>query len=216
MTRRLLLLVCCVMFVAGWTAQTPTKKSAAAPAAAKPFSIPPRACGNKDASVVVEVYTDFECPHCAILYRETLKPMMKDYCTSGKIYFIHRDFPLPGHRFSREASRWVLAAATIGKNEQLTEQLFLTQPTWQPMGNIEQAAAGVLSAAEIAKVKQVMAAHKDEIEAEIDHDVTLGKQANLDQTPTTVIKRHGLATSQTAGGIPYSRLKIALDSLIDK
>src|SRR5271166_5645726 len=101
MTRRLTLLVCCLMLVTGWNAQTPAKKTAAAPAA-KPFSIPPRACGNKNASVVVEVYTDFECPHCAILYRETLKPMMKDYCTTGKIYFIHRDFPLPGHRFSRE------------------------------------------------------------------------------------------------------------------
>jgi protein-disulfide isomerase len=213
MTKRIPLLICCVMLALGLTAQTPAKKTAAA---SKPFSIPPRACGNPDASVVVEVYTDFECPHCRLLYMETLKPMMHDYCTSGKIYFIHRDFPLPGHKFSRDATRWVLAAATIGKNEQLTEQLFVNQGMWAPNGNIEQVAASFMSAADVAKIKQVMAAHKDAIEAEIDHDVALGKQINLNETPTTVIKRNGLATSQTAGGIPYARLKMALDSLIGR
>jgi protein-disulfide isomerase len=212
MIKRFPLLLCCLMLLLDVQAQTPAKKSAAA---AKPFSIPPRACGNKDAAVVVEVYTDFECPHCRLLYMDTLKPMMHDYCATGKIYFIHRDFPLPNHRFSREASRWVLAAATIGKSEQLTEQLFATQPVWSPNGNIEQVATSFLGAADVAKIKQVMAAHKDEIEAEIDHDLALGKQINLGETPTTVIKRRGLATSQTAGGIPYPRLKMALDSLIE-
>jgi protein-disulfide isomerase len=216
MTKRIpLLLLSCLLVVSGLSAQTPAKKTAA-PAAAKPFSIPPRACGNKNASVVVEVYTDFECPHCAIMYRETLKEMMKDYCTSGKIYFIHREFPLPNHRFSREASRWVLAAATIGKNEQLAEQLFANQATWAATGNIEALVTSSLGAADAAKIKQVMAAHKDEIEAEIDRDVSEGHKIMLNETPTTVIKRHGLATSQTAGGIPYTRLKMALDSLIDK
>jgi protein-disulfide isomerase len=213
MIKRLLILLCCLLLALGLHAQAPAKKTAAA---SKPFSIPPRACGDKNAAVVVEVYTDFECPHCRILYMETLKPMMHDYCTSGKIYFIHRDFPLPGHKFSREATRWVLAAATIGKNEQLTEQLFLNQPAWSPSGNIEQVVISALGPADAAKIKQVMAAHKDEIEAEIDHDVALGKQITLNETPTTVIKRNGLATSQTAGGIPYPRLKMALDSLIGK
>jgi len=214
MTKRLPLLVCCLMLALGLPAQTPAKKTVAA--ASKPFSIPLRACGNKDASVVVEVYTDFECPHCRLYYMDALKQMMKDYCTSGKIYFIHREFPFAQHRFSREATRWVLAAATIGKNEQLTEQLFVNQAVWSQTGNIEALAASFLSAADVAKIKQVMAAHKDLIEEEIDHDLALGKQANLSETPTTVIKRNGLATSQTAGGIPYQRLKMALDSLIDR
>jgi protein-disulfide isomerase len=216
MTRRIPLLLCCLILVSGLSARALNAQSPAKKTAAKPFSIPPRACGNKDASVVVEVYTDFECPHCRVLYMETLKPMMKDYCTSGKIYFMHRDFPLPGHRFSREATRWVLAAATIGKNEELTEQLFVNQATWSQTGNIEMLAASFLSATDVAKIKQVMAAHKDEIEAEIDRDAAEGRKIALSETPTTVIKRHGLATSQTAGWIPYTRMKIALDSLIDK
>ncbi len=217
MTRRLPPPLCClilIFFLATGLAGQARAKKPAAPAAAKPFSIPLRAVGNKNAAVVVEVFTDFECPHCRLLYMEALKPMMKDYCASGKIYLIHREFPLPNHVFSREASRWVLAAATIGKNEQLTEQLFATQPTWVATGNIEAAAASVLSASDVAKIKQVMAAHKAEIEAEIDHDVNLGRQINLDQTPTTLIKRNGVTASQTAGAIPYSRLKLALDQLL--
>ena len=216
MTTRISFLLSLVMIASGWSAQTPAKKAAAPAASVKPFSIPPRACGNKNASVVVEVYTDFECPHCRIYYMDTLKQMMKDYCTSGKIYFMHREFPFASHRFSREATRWVLAAATIGKNEQLTEQLFANQAVWSQTGNIELLAASFLSPADVAKIKQVMAAHKDEIEAEIERDLAEGRAIGLSETPTTVIKRHGLATSQTAGGIPYARLKMALDSLIDK
>jgi protein-disulfide isomerase len=192
-------------------AQGSSKKSAA-----KPFSIPLRAAGNKNAAVVVEVFTDFECPHCRELYINTLEPMMKDYCATGKIYFIHREFPLPAHKFSPDATRWVLAAATIGQNEKLTEALFVNQPVWVRTGDIESVAASVLSASDIAKIKQVLAAHRDEIDAEIQQDVALGRQINLDQTPTTLIRRNGTVASQTAGQIPYARLKLALDQLLSK
>jgi protein-disulfide isomerase len=208
--------------VSGWEAQAAdSSKKAAAPSAAKaakaaaPFSIPPRAAGNKKASIVVEVFTDFECPHCRELYLNTLIPMMKDYCDTGKIYFLHREFPLPSHRLSPEATRWVLGAATIGKSEQLTHALFLNQAAWVPTGNIEAVVATVLNPTEMAKLKQTIVAHKDEIEAEIKHNQDLGHQINLDQTPTTLIRRNGTVVSQTAGGIPYARLKLALDQLLN-
>ncbi|GEM_PF-1129640 len=211
------LVVVLTLLVAAGSLAAQTKapvKKAAATSTSKPFSIPARACGNKNAPIEVDIYTDFECPHCAAYYHDAVIPMMKDYCATNKIYFVHKEFPFTQHLHSRDASRWVLAAATVGKSEQLTEQFFRTQANWVPTGNLEAVAASVLGAADLAKVKQVMADHKEAIDAEIDRDVAMGHQVLLTETPTTIIKRNGQPTSQTAGGIPYARLKMALDSLI--
>src|SRR5579863_10173378 len=75
-------------------------------AKAQPFSIPAeRATGRKNAPIVIEVFTDFQCPHCREFYLQTLTKVMEDYCDKGKVYLIHRTFPLH-FRYSREAARW--------------------------------------------------------------------------------------------------------------
>ncbi len=123
-------------------AQTPSQtksapKASPAPAAkADAFTLPERASGKKDAPIVMEVWTDFECPHCKELYLHTLRRLMDDYCATGKVYLIHRDFPLQGHVHAREAARWADAAATIGKYEEVTEALFSNQEVWSVSGNI--------------------------------------------------------------------------------
>jgi protein-disulfide isomerase len=181
-------------------------------AKAEAFTLPPRASGSKDAPIVMEVYSDFECPHCKELYLRTLRRVMDDYCASGKVYLIHRDFPLPQHAHAREASHWAVAAATIGKYEPVAEALFSTQDTWVASGNIEAVVAGVLSPADLQKVKQSMSAHKAEIEAAIEADVFLGHEINITQTPTTKIAQHGATLSISPGNFPYATLKTYLDS----
>jgi protein-disulfide isomerase len=47
-----------------------------------------------------------------------------------RITFIHRYFPLPGHRNSGAAALAVEAAARQGKYEQMSTKLFATQPQW--------------------------------------------------------------------------------------
>jgi protein-disulfide isomerase len=210
-----------LLLVAGLASNTGAQnktapKSPSPPAKAEPFTMPPHASGSKDAPIVMEVWTDFECPHCKELYLRTLRRVIDDYCASGKVYLIHRDYPLLGHQHSREAARWASAAATVGKYEAVTEALFTAQETWSVSGNIEPVVATVLSPAELQKVKQVMSAHKEEIEAAIENDVFLGHEVQVTQTPTTKISQKGVTLSVSPGVFPYATLKSYLDSQLAK
>jgi protein-disulfide isomerase len=86
-------------------------------AAGLPDVDPHKAFGSKSAPVVMEVFSDFQCPACKTLFTTTNRRLMDDYVTSGKVYLIHRDYPLPMHAYSRVAARYARAAAQIGKVE---------------------------------------------------------------------------------------------------
>jgi protein-disulfide isomerase len=193
------------------------KSPPSASAKAEAFSLPPRASGSKDAPIVMEVFSDFQCPHCKQLYLSTLRRVIDDYCASGKVYLIHRDFPLDQiHRYARDAARWATASVVTGKYEAVVEALFTAQDTWGASGNIEAVVAGVLTPVELQKVKQVMSVHKEEIDAAIENDIFLGHQIQLTSTPTTKIMQKGATLSVTPGMFPYATLKSYLDSQLAK
>lgn len=50
--------------------------------------------GDPDASVTVEAYTDFGCPHCET-YVRTVAPVLSDPIERGDVLYVHRDFPIP-------------------------------------------------------------------------------------------------------------------------
>jgi len=64
-------------------------------AASIPDVDPHEALGSKSAPVVVEVFSDFQCPACKTLFTSTNRQLMDNYVSTGKVYLIHRDFPLP-------------------------------------------------------------------------------------------------------------------------
>jgi protein-disulfide isomerase len=88
---------------------------------------PTKAFGSKAAPVVVEIYSDFQCPACKQLFLNTTQKVMDNYVSTGKIYLVHRDFPLPMHAYSRVAASYSRAAAHIGKCEPVEMALFQNQ-----------------------------------------------------------------------------------------
>ncbi|MGA2419509.1 MAG: thioredoxin domain-containing protein, partial [Candidatus Acidiferrum sp.] len=94
----------------------------AAPADAAPQAIqgvsdidPHQTEGSKNAPMVMEVFSDYQCPACKQLFLSTDHPIVDNYVNTGKIFLIHRDFPLPMHAYSRVAARYARAAAQLGK-----------------------------------------------------------------------------------------------------
>ena len=51
----------------------------------------------------MEVFSDYQCPACRGFFENTLRYMINDYVASGKVYLVHRDFPLPMHPYSIDA-----------------------------------------------------------------------------------------------------------------
>ena len=143
--------------------------------------------GSIMAPVRLEVFSDFQCPHCRKLHVETLRKVMAECVATNKVYLVHHDFPLAMHQYARDAARWANAAARVHKYEQASDALFEKQDGWAKDGNIEPVIAAVVTPAELVKVKALV---KDPtIEKAIDQDVAIGKQQNVTGTPTMFLQR---------------------------
>lgn len=199
------------------SAQTPSAAPAAnkaAPVAAKAATPVASArnfkeTGSASAPVTIELYTDYECPACRDLYLNTLPPLIKDFVETGKVRLLHRDYPLPQHQFSPQATRYANAAGSIGKYEIVAQQLFQTQPEWSQSGNVDGTVAKVLSAADMAKVREIVKSDT-KLQEGVAKDVAQGNVDRLTQTPTMMIVSGG-KREQIAGGMPYGILKSYLN-----
>lgn len=172
---------------------------------------PHKAFGSKNAPVAMEVFSDYQCPACKSLYTSTNRLLMDNYVSTGKVYLIHRDFPLPMHAHSRVAARYARAAAQLGKTEVVEQALFQAQEKWEQTGDVDGTVAAVLSAAEMAKVRALVKGGT--LEPLIDKDYALGQGYRVNQTPTTVFHCKG-QTYPYAGGMTYEIMKQFLDQLL--
>jgi protein-disulfide isomerase len=174
---------------------------------------PHKAFGSKNAPVVMEVFSDFQCPACKTLFTTTNRRLMDDYVTSGKVYLIHRDFPLAMHAYSRVAARYARAAAQLGKVEPVEQALFQNQEKWEQNGDVDGTVAAVLSSTEMTKVRALVKGGT--LEPLIDKDFALGQTYSVNQTPTTVFHCKG-QTYPYAGIMPYDVLKQFLEQLLSQ
>ena len=171
--------------------------------------------GSKDAVVVIEIFSDFQCPMCKQLFEATLSRVMDTYVTSAstcKIYIIHRDFPLPYHAYARIAASYSRAAAHIGKCGEVEAALFRDQQRWEATGDVKGAVASVLTPAEMKKVQALVEAKT--LEPLIDRDKELGAALPVTATPTMVFHTHDGKSYAVSGMVSYDVLKNFLDQLM--
>ncbi len=172
---------------------------------------PHKAFGNKNAPLILEVFSDFQCPACKNLYTTTNRELMDNYVSSGKMYLIHRDFPLPMHAHSKVAAEYARAAATLGKTEVVEQTLFQNQEKWEASGDVDGTVAAVLSPAEMNKVRALVKGGT--LDPLIDKDLALGRMYNVNQTPTTIVHSNG-QTYPVVGVQSYQILHNFLDQLL--
>lgn len=181
-------------------------------AAAAPEGPPNKGLGSRNAPIVMEVFSDYSCPACRSFYVSAIRPMIDEYVSTGKVYLIHRDFPLKGvigHEHSREAALYVNAAAEIGKFQEVDAVLYDKQATWTRDGSVDATVASVLSPADMKQVRKLVEGGK--LQPYIDSDQALGTQKGVRQTPSIYVTAHGTTYPLPAGGVSYSLLKKFLD-----
>lgn len=83
--------------------------------------------GNKEATVTIVEYLDFECEACGAYY-----PLVKQLAEEFKndVRFVNRYFPLPGHKNGLPAALAVEAAGKQGKYWEMHDKLFDEQKSW--------------------------------------------------------------------------------------
>jgi protein-disulfide isomerase len=215
----------CVSYGAPKTQKATVKKAAAkstAPAPAPQVTLisvngvndidPTKAFGSKSAPVIMEIYSDFQCPACKQLFITTTQRVMDNYVNNGKVYMIHRDFPLPMHAYSRVAAEYSRAAAHIGKTDAVEQALFQNQEKWEMNGDVKGTVAAVLTPAEMKKVQALV--DSKTLDPLIDRDKQLGQAIPVTQTPTSILHTKDGQTYPVVGYVSFDVLKTLLDQLV--
>jgi protein-disulfide isomerase len=175
---------------------------------------PAKAFGSRDAVLVIEIFSDFQCPTCKQLYQATLTRVMDTYVsntTACKIYVVHRDFPLPYHAYARTAASYSRAAAHIGKCAEVETALFQNQEKWEANGDVKAIVAAVLAPGEMKRVQTLVDSRT--LEPLIDRDTQLGLTLPVHATPTMVIHTCDGHTYPISGMVSYDVLNTFLDKL---
>jgi protein-disulfide isomerase len=211
---------------------------AAAPAKAAVDSVAPvKSYGSSSAPITMEVFTDYECPSCRNLFEQTLRPLISGYVADGKVYLVHRDFPLPMHRYGYEAARWLNASARAGQFQAVESALYDNQDAWAADGNIAKYVSAAMSPEAFKRVQTLMHGCADPnaagvkttsfnlasqsgqscaLDSYIELDRALGNKIPVQATPTFVITYKGKHLPAGSGFVSYPILKQFFDSLLSQ
>jgi protein-disulfide isomerase len=170
-----------------------------------------RAIGPVTAAVRIDLFSDFQCPACKALHEQTIKRLKEAYAKQGKVRMVHHDFPLPQHKFARQAATLAAAADKLGKFDAVADALFLQQDTWSKTGDVDTVVDSVLTPEERKKLREL--AKDPAIAAGIERDVQLGEKSQVSSTPTMIITHNG-SPSPIVGVVTYPVVSRYIDSLL--
>lgn len=176
---------------------------------------PAKAFGSKTPVLVVEIYSDFQCPVCRQLFTQTLNRVMENYVTSAtpcKIYIVHRDFLISYHAYSRAAAEYARAAAHIGRCQEVESALFQNQERWEATGDVKGTVASALSPAEMKRVQALV--DSKALEPLMERDQQLGLALPVHATPTMVFHTRDGKAYPVTGMVSYEVLKNFMDRLL--
>jgi protein-disulfide isomerase len=171
-----------------------------------------RALGNPSAPIRIDLFSDYQCPSCKIFHQQTLGLLIDNYVKTGKVYLVHREFPLQMHEHAREAACYATAAERLGKYLEVGDQLFRQQDAWAKDGNVAGAACSVLDASDAKKLRAL--AVDPQIAAEVDRDIQAAQAEKVSGTPTMIITKM-IRRYPVPGPVSYEVLSKFLDSILN-
>ena len=158
--------------------------------------------GPANAPVTVVVFTDFQCPNCA-LNHPMIDEVTKSYGTSVRL--VMRDFPLDMHENARKAAEAANAANAQGKFFEYADLLFKNQQALD-IASLKKYASDI----GLNRAQFDAALTSGVYEQEVNHDIVDGRQYGILGTPTVFV--NGLRVNKLS---PES-LRAAIDRVIAK
>jgi protein-disulfide isomerase len=156
--------------------------------------------GNKDASVTLLEYSDYECPACAS-YSSIVDRLGNEL--GDKVKIIYRNFPLVTiHKNALPAAKAAEAAGLQGKFWEMHNLLFEKQSEWSKENNINDKLVGFAKDLGLDENKFKADFDSKEVEEKINSDIRLGTSLRINSTPTFYL--NGTKLSQISG---YEDLK---------
>lgn len=165
--------------------------------------------GSPDAKVVMEEFSDMQCPYCAYYFVNTFPEIFKNYIATGKVKYVFYNFPLAFHEHSSDAAGAAYCAGGQGKFWQMHEKIMENQDQWSLSDRFKEIMLGY--AAELGLDPNVFDAciAGDFSKEQIYTDVTVGFKKGVAGTPTFFVNGQ-----QITGAVPYETFAEAIDAAL--
>ncbi len=153
-----------------------------------------------DGKVIIEVYSDFECPFCTRFYLGAYADIKKEYVDAGLVQLSYKHFPLTSHPNARIAAMAYECARDEGKEELMHDIIFEKgNPT---RDNLNEYAKEL--SLNINNFNDCMNSNK--YDAKVTQDLNDGIDKGVSGTPTIFIN-----DVKIVGARPFSDFKKVID-----
>lgn len=167
--------------------------------------------GDKNASVTLVEYSDYQCPYCVTHY-PTMKELVSQY--DGKVRWVFRHFPLPFHKQAPKAAEAAEAAGAQGKFWEYSDLL---------IKNSTQDGRGLKEDDLIKYAEQLglnMDKFKDDLSSgryktKVDADYATGEKAGVNGTPATFIVDKQGNVEEVSGAASIASMKTKIDKALN-
>lgn len=158
--------------------------------------------GAREAQVVVQLWSDFECPFCADVH-PVLSELLRSY--AGKVRLVWRDYPLPFHAHSRLAANGAREAYAQGGAEafwKFHDAIYgSSSPRLDAEGLTQLASKTGLDTTRFRNALQ-----RQSHDAEIERDFEAGNELGVEGTPAFLVNDYFFV-----GAVPIEILRVIVD-----
>lgn len=173
------------------------------------------AMGSPDAPVLVEVWSDFQCPACKTFAEQVEMQVIENYVAGGNVRLVYRHYPflddnVPGNE-SDQAANASMCAAEQGKFWEYHEMLFTN---WDGENEGAFADRRLIAFAESLGLDMgefQSCFEENRYKDQIQEDFTAGQQAGVRGTPSIFVNGQQV----TPGFVPtYQQMAEAIDAAL--
>lgn len=169
--------------------------------------------GDKNASVFVIEYSDFECPYCQ-RHHPTMQKLVDTY--KGKVAWVYRHYPLGFHQNAQKEAEASECAAELGGNDafwKYTDKIY-ERTTSNGTGFALDKLVPLAKEIGLNEVKFKECLDSGKMAAKVAQDIQEGSAAGVSGTPANIIWTKDGKSQLVSGAVPFEALKAQIDPLL--
>lgn len=158
--------------------------------------------GAANAPVVIQTWSDFECPFCADMH-PVLMELLEAY--PGRIRLVWHDYPLPFHahaRLAANAGREAYAQGGPSAFWKFHDAVYETQDRELTLSELSE--LGKRAGLDDERLRSALGTRRHD--AEIEHDVSAGNALGIEGTPAFLVNDYYFV-----GSIPLQVMRVIVD-----
>jgi protein-disulfide isomerase len=169
----------------------------------------PRAIGNADAPVTIEVWSDFQCPACGFLARAVKPDLVEEFVRPGTVRIVYRDFAFLGNE-SQQSAAAARCAGEQGRFWQFHDYLFENQEG-RDEGAFRRERLDLIARTIGLDMEAFGACLGSNAPFEaVAADTAAGRQAGIGATPTLGVN----GVLQAPGALPIEQLRTIIENAL--